>query len=56
MATSPDGVITFISSILPGSTSDKELTGLSGILEPVDSDMTDPGFDIEEDCSSRCAA
>ena len=49
---SPDGVITFVSSLYPGSTSDKELTRRSGILdllEPGDSVMADRGFDIEED-------
>ena len=30
---SPDGVITFVSSLYPGSTSDKELTRRSGILD-----------------------
>ena len=44
-------MITFVSSLFPGSTSDKELTRRSGILdllEPRDSVMADCGFDIEE--------
>lgn len=49
---SPDGSVTFVSSLYPGSISDKELTKRSGILdllEPGDSVMTDRGFEIEED-------
>lgn len=49
---SPNGVITFISSLYPGSISDKELTrrcGILDLLEPGDSVMADRGFDIEED-------
>ena len=49
---SPDGVITFVSSLFPGCISDKELTRRSGILdllEPGDSVMADRGFNIEED-------
>ena len=49
---SPDGVITFVSSLYPGCISDKELTRKSGILdllEEGDSVMADRGFDIEED-------
>lgn len=49
---SPDGVITFVSSLFPGSISDKSLTRKSGVLkllEPGDSVMADRGFDIEED-------
>ena len=49
---SPDGVITFVSSLFPGSISDKELTKQSGILdllEPGDSVMADRGFNIEDD-------
>ncbi len=48
---SPDGVVTFISSLFSGSISDKELTRRSGIydlLEPGDSVMADRGFDIED--------
>lgn len=49
---SPNGVITFVSPLYPGSISDKELTRRSGIfnlLEEGDSVMADRGFDIEED-------
>ena len=49
---SPDGSVTFISSLYPGSISDKELTKRSGILdllEPGDSVMADREFEIEED-------
>ena len=49
---SPNGVITFVSSLYPGSISDKELTrrhGILSFLEPGDSVMADQGFDIEED-------
>ena len=41
---SPDGVITFVSSLFPGSISHKELTrrsGLLDLLEPGDSVMAD---------------
>lgn len=44
-----DSVITFISSLYPGSISDKELTRQSGflnLLEHGDSVMTDRVFDI----------
>lgn len=53
---SPDGVITFISSLFPGSISDKCLTRQSGVLELLeegDSVMADRGFDIEEDLMLR---
>ena len=49
---SPDGSVTFVSLLYPGSISDKELTKRSGILdllEPGDSVMADRGFEIEED-------
>ena len=49
---SPDGAVTFVSSLYPGCISDKELTKKSGILdllEPGDSVMADRGFEIEED-------
>ena len=48
---SPDGTVTFVSSLYPGCISDKELTRKSGILdllEEGDSVMTDRGFEIEE--------
>ena len=48
---SPEGVITFVSSLFPGCISDKELTrrsGLLDLLEPGDSVMADRGFDIED--------
>ena len=53
---SPDGVITFVSALYPGSISDKELTRRSGImdlLEPGDSVKADRGFDIEDDLILR---
>ena len=53
---SPDGTITFVSSLFPGSISDKALTRMSGILdllESGDSVMADRGFDIEEDLILR---
>ena len=53
---SPEGVITFVSSLFPGCISDKELTRRSGLLhllEPGDSVMADRGFDIEEDLLLR---
>ena len=46
---SPDGVITFVSTLFPGSISDKSLTRKSGILdllEEGDSVMADRGFDL----------
>ena len=49
---SPDGAVTFVSSLYLGCISDKELTKKSGILdllEPGDSVMADRGFEIEED-------
>ena len=49
---SPEGVITFASSLFPGCISRKELTrrsGLLDLLEPGDSVMADRGFDIVED-------
>ena len=45
-------MVTFISDIYPGSTSDKELirrSGLLELLEPGDSVMADRDFDVEED-------
>ena len=47
---SPNRVVTFISSLYPGSISDKELTrsGIFDLLEPRDSVMADRGFDIED--------
>ena len=53
---SPDGVITFVSSLFPGSISDKALTrqiGMLDLLEEGDSVMADRGFDIEEDLLLR---
>ena len=53
---SPDGVITFVSSLFSGSISDKCLTRQSGVLdllEEGDSVMADRGFDIEEDLMLR---
>ena len=53
---SPDGVVTFVSSLYPGSISDKELTRESGIyalFESGDSVMADRGFNIEDDLILR---
>ena len=53
---SPDGAITFVSSLFPGSISDKALTRESGVLDLLDSGdsvMADRGFDIEEDLLLR---
>ena len=55
---SPDGAITFVSSLFPGSISDKVLTKQSGILDLIesgDSVMEDRGFDIAEDFILRDA-
>ena len=49
---SPNGVITFVSQLYPGSISDKELTrrcGILNLLEVGDSVMADRGFSIQED-------
>jgi hypothetical protein len=46
---SPTGVVTFISDLYGGSTSDKDITrqcGLLDMLEPGDAVMADKGFDI----------
>ena len=56
IGTSPDGVITFVSPLFPGSISDKCLTWQSGVLELLeegDSVMADRGFNIEDDLMSR---
>ena len=48
----PDGAVTFVSSLYPSSISDKELTmqsGLLDLLENGDSVMADIGFEIEEE-------
>lgn len=48
---SPNCVITFVSSLFPGSISDKALTRKSRVLDLLEGDsvMADRGFDIEED-------
>ena len=46
---SPSGVVTYMSDLYAGSTSDKEITrhcGLLELLEPGDAVMADKGFDI----------
>lgn len=48
---SPSGVITFVSDLWAGSTSDKQITKLSGLLdlcEPGDAIMADKGFLISD--------
>ena len=51
---SPDGVITFVSSLYPGSISDKELiSGILDLLDCGDSVMADKGFEIEDDLILR---
>ena len=49
---SPDGVITFVSPLYPGSISDMQLTRCY-LLEPGDSVMADRGFDIVDDLILR---
>ena len=49
---SPSGAVIFVSTLYPGSISDKELTRRCGILEWLeegDSVMADRGFDIQDD-------
>jgi len=56
IAISPSGAVTFVSSLYPGSISDKELTLRSAILdlfEPGDSLMADKGFDIAYECMTH---
>ena len=50
----PGGGFTFVSSLLPGSTSDKEIMSKSGVLHPrlwkkSDAIMADRGFTIQTD-------
>ena len=52
MVISPDGVVTFVSQLFPGSISNKQLTlknGLIKLLERGDSIMSDRGFDIQDE-------
>ena len=49
---SPSGAVTVVSTLYPGTISDKELTrqsGLLGLLECGDSVMAEKGFDIQKD-------
>ena len=53
---SPNGVIIFVSSLYPGSISDKKLTRKSGILDLLESGnsvMANRRYDIEDDLVLR---
>ena len=51
----PSGVLCFVSDLFPGSTSDKEITVLSGFLEKLnhgDQVMADKGFNCQDELAS----
>jgi hypothetical protein len=51
----PSGVLCFVSEFYPGSTSDKEITVLSGFLnhlKPGDQVMTDKSFNCQDELAS----
>ena len=53
----PSGVLSFISELFPGSTSDQEIVKQSNflnILSPGDSVMADKGFNIRDELASIC--
>ena len=52
----PDGVGCFFSDLMPGSTSDNEITIKSGVLDMIESGkgvMTDRGFTIQDICAEK---
>ena len=52
----PDGVACFFSDLMPGSTSDNEITIKSGVLDMIESGkgvMTDRGFTIQDICAEK---
>jgi hypothetical protein len=52
----PDGVGCFFSDLMPGSTSDNEITIQSGVLDQVEPGrgvMTDRGFAIQDTCAEK---
>ena len=52
----PDGVGCFFSDLMPGSTSDNEITIQSGVLDQVEPGrgvMTDRGFTIQDTCAEK---
>ena len=51
----PSGVVCYVSELFPGSTSDKEITALSGFLDklqPGDQVMADKGFNCQDELAS----
>ncbi|XP_074632715.1 uncharacterized protein LOC141891627 [Acropora palmata] len=51
----PSGILCFVSDLFPGSTSDKEITVLSGFLEKLnhgDQVMADKGFNCQDELAS----
>ena len=52
----PDGVGCFFSDLMPGSTSDNEITIKSGVLDMIEAGkgvMTDRGFTIQDICAEK---
>ncbi len=43
------GAVTFVSNLYPGSISDKQLTRKSGLLQLLEKNDRDRGFDIQDD-------